>query len=155
MRLRQLPKRRRAGNSHLFPILRLRRQAGLPPFQGSPPATGLAAIVQPGHPARGLPMDTREDNSSVLSLDYVAKTSAQRYIPPPFKAFASSVDHIMSNELRPNFMMVDALFTVDALTVGGNWNSPGSPAPAPNSTPRLISAGSPATAAASAWSSAI
>ena len=67
----------------------------------------------------GLPMDTREDNSSVLSLDYVAKNISPTLYSATFKAFASSVDHIMSNELRPNFMMVDALATVDALTVGG------------------------------------
>ncbi|MCB0563688.1 MAG: TonB-dependent receptor [Phaeodactylibacter sp.] len=67
----------------------------------------------------GLPMDTREDNSSVLSLDYVAKNISRKLYSATFKAFASSVSHIMSNELRPNFMMVDALATVDALTVGG------------------------------------
>ncbi|MCB9267179.1 MAG: TonB-dependent receptor [Lewinellaceae bacterium] len=67
----------------------------------------------------GLPMDTREDNSSVLSLDYVAKNLSPRLYSATFKAFVSSVDHIMSNELRPNFMMTDAVATVDALTAGG------------------------------------
>ncbi|MCB0550428.1 MAG: TonB-dependent receptor, partial [Phaeodactylibacter sp.] len=67
----------------------------------------------------GLPMDTREDNSSVLSLDYLAKNISPKLYSATFKAFVSSVDHIMSNELRPNFMMTDALATVDALTVGG------------------------------------
>lgn len=67
----------------------------------------------------GLPMDTREDNSSVLSLDYAAKNISPNLYSITFKAFVSSVDHIMSNELRPNFMMTDAVATVDALTAGG------------------------------------
>ncbi len=67
----------------------------------------------------GLPMDTREDNSSVLSLDYVAKNISPALYSVTFKAFVSTVDHIMSNELRPNFMMTDAVATVDAVTTGG------------------------------------
>lgn len=77
----------------------------------------------------GLPMDTREDNSSVLSLDYAAKNISPRLYSATFKAFVSKVDHIMSNELRPNFMMTDALATVDALTVGGKFELSWQPGP--------------------------
>jgi len=67
----------------------------------------------------GLPMDTREDNSSILSLDYVAKNLSPKLYSITFKSFFSSVDHIMDNSRRPNFMMVDAVATVDAQTYGG------------------------------------
>ncbi|MCB9300058.1 MAG: TonB-dependent receptor [Lewinellaceae bacterium] len=67
----------------------------------------------------GLPMDTEEDNSSVLSADYVARNISPRLYSITIKAFAAQVDHLMSNRWRPNFMMTEATSTVDALTLGG------------------------------------
>ena len=67
----------------------------------------------------GLPMDTKEDNSSILSFDYVAKNISPKLYSISFKSFYSNVDHIMDNSGRPNFMMVDAVATVDAQTYGG------------------------------------
>jgi iron complex outermembrane receptor protein len=67
----------------------------------------------------GLPMDTREDNSSIVSLDYVAKNLSPKLYGITFKSFYSNVDHIMDNHNRPNFMMVDAVASVDAQTYGG------------------------------------
>lgn len=67
----------------------------------------------------GLPMDTDEDNSSVLSADYVARNISPSLYSITFKAFAARVDHIMSNTLRPNFMATASTSTVDALTLGG------------------------------------
>ncbi|HFA48597.1 MAG TPA: TonB-dependent receptor, partial [Bacteroidetes bacterium] len=67
----------------------------------------------------GLPMDTDEDNSSVASIDYAIKNIGDKLYGITFKSFLSKVDHIMENSRRPNFMMVDAVSTVDALTAGG------------------------------------
>ncbi len=67
----------------------------------------------------GLPMDTNEDNSSIISLDY--KISALEGVIKEIntKAYYSYVDHIMSNENRPSFMTTEALSTIDASTTGG------------------------------------
>ncbi|MCB9272426.1 MAG: TonB-dependent receptor [Lewinellaceae bacterium] len=67
----------------------------------------------------GLPMDTDEDNSSVLSADYAARNVSPHLYSITFKAFVSQVDHIMSNTLRPNFATTASTSTVDAQTLGG------------------------------------
>ena len=67
----------------------------------------------------GLPMDTDEDNSKVVSVDYLIKNLSPALYSITFKGFLSKVDHIMTNRNRPNFMMVDGTATVDALTAGG------------------------------------
>ncbi|WP_261375774.1 TonB-dependent receptor domain-containing protein [Dokdonia sp. Hel_I_63] len=67
----------------------------------------------------GLPMDTEEDNSSILSIDY-KKTKENGFIKElNAKAYYSYVDHIMSNENRPSFMTIEALSAIDATTAGG------------------------------------
>ena len=67
----------------------------------------------------GLPMDTEEDNSSILSIDY-KKTKENGFIKElNAKAYYSYVDHIMSNENRPSFMTTEALSAIDATTAGG------------------------------------
>ncbi len=67
----------------------------------------------------GLPMDTDEDNSSILSLDYKLMGLNGLVKNVEAKAYYSYVDHIMSNTRRPSFMMVDALSAIDATTAGG------------------------------------
>lgn len=67
----------------------------------------------------GLAMDTDEDNSSVASLDYVAKNVGSKLYSVTFKGFYSYVDHVMSNSNRPNFMMMEAVAPVEATTLGG------------------------------------
>jgi len=67
----------------------------------------------------GLPMDTEEDNSSILSLDYKLKGLNGLVQNIDAKIYYSYVDHIMSNKKRPSFMMTDALSEIDATTSGG------------------------------------
>lgn len=67
----------------------------------------------------GLPMDTEEDNSSILSLDYKLKGLKGWVKNVDTKLYYSYVDHIMSNKERPSFMMTDALSAIDATTAGG------------------------------------
>lgn len=67
----------------------------------------------------GLPMDTEEDNSSILSLDYKFKGLTGLVENIDAKIYYSYVDHIMSNKERPSFMMTDALSEIDATTAGG------------------------------------
>ncbi len=67
----------------------------------------------------GLPMDTEEDNSTVLSLDYKWEDLGGALKALSSKVYYSGVDHIMTNELRPSFMRTEAVSTVDADTFGG------------------------------------
>ncbi|MDE0598349.1 MAG: TonB-dependent receptor plug domain-containing protein, partial [Dokdonia donghaensis] len=67
----------------------------------------------------GLPMDTEEDNSSILSLDYKINGLKGLIKEVNAKAYYSYVDHIMSNNNRPSFAMTEALSTIDATTAGG------------------------------------
>ncbi|PKV50545.1 iron complex outermembrane receptor protein [Aquimarina sp. MAR_2010_214] len=67
----------------------------------------------------GLPMDTDEDNSSILSLDYRFTNSDGLLKEINAKSYYSYVDHIMSNTNRPSFRMTEAISTIDAATFGG------------------------------------
>ncbi len=67
----------------------------------------------------GLPMDTDEDNSSILSLDYKLTNLSGLISEVYAKAHYSFVDHIMSNTRRPSAMTTDALSSIDASTTGG------------------------------------
>ena len=73
----------------------------------------------------GLPMDTEYDNSSILSLDYKWMDIGTILKAITAKAYYSYVDHLMTNDLRPSFMMSGASSAVDATTLGGklelNW----------------------------------
>jgi iron complex outermembrane receptor protein len=66
-----------------------------------------------------LPMDSPKDNSSVFSLDYGVRNLSNSLMSLNFKAFYTYVDHLMTNENRPNFMAVDARSPVNATTYGG------------------------------------
>lgn len=67
----------------------------------------------------GLPMDTEYDNSSILSLDYKYELSKPVFKELSAKVYFSYVDHLMTNDNRPSFMMVEAESAVDATTLGG------------------------------------
>ncbi|MEC7265771.1 MAG: TonB-dependent receptor [Bacteroidota bacterium] len=67
----------------------------------------------------GLPMDTKEDNSNVLSLDYKLDDLSGDLKTISAKLYRSKVDHIMSNELRPSYNSTEAVSEVDANTLGG------------------------------------
>jgi len=73
----------------------------------------------------GLPMDTDYDNSSILSLDYKWSRIGPIIKSITAKAYYSYVDHLMSNNLRPSFMMTGAKSAVEATTIGSkfelNW----------------------------------
>lgn len=66
-----------------------------------------------------LPMDTEYDNSTMLSLDYSKRNISDKINALTAKAYYSYVDHLMSNKLRPSFMMSEAAAAVDAITLGG------------------------------------
>jgi iron complex outermembrane receptor protein len=73
----------------------------------------------------GLPMDTDYDNSSILSLDYKWSNMGDILKSLTAKAYYSYVDHLMTNNGRPSFMMTEAASVVEATTTGGklelNW----------------------------------
>jgi len=66
-----------------------------------------------------LPMDSPKDNSSILSLDYGIRNLSDKLANINVKAYYTYIDHLMTNENRPNFMMVDASSPVTSNTYGG------------------------------------
>ncbi|WP_034057097.1 TonB-dependent receptor domain-containing protein [Lacinutrix jangbogonensis] len=72
-----------------------------------------------------LPMDTEYDNSSILALDYKLDNIGEIAKSLTAKAYYSYVDHLMTNDNRPSFMMMEAVSAVEATTIGGklelNW----------------------------------
>jgi iron complex outermembrane receptor protein len=70
-------------------------------------------------------MDTEYDNSSILALDYSLDNIGKTVKSLTAKAYYSYVDHLMTNDNRPSFMMMEAAAAVDATTTGGkievNW----------------------------------
>lgn len=72
-----------------------------------------------------LPMDTEYDDSSILSVDYKIDNIADVIKSISVKGYHSYVDHLMTNDNRPSFMMMEAASSVEATTIGGkieiNW----------------------------------
>lgn len=72
-----------------------------------------------------LPMDTEYDNSSIFALDYKLDNIGKTLKSLTVKAYYSYVDHLMTNNNRPSFRMMEAASAVDATTLGGklelNW----------------------------------
>ncbi len=66
-----------------------------------------------------LPMDSPKDNSSIISLDYGARNLSDLLGSINAKIYYTYVDHLMTNENRPNFMMVEAQSPVTSSTSGG------------------------------------
>ncbi|CAH8283211.1 iron complex outermembrane receptor protein [Mariniflexile fucanivorans] len=73
-----------------------------------------------------LPMDTEYDNSSIISLDYTLDNMGEIAKALTAKVYYSYVDHLMTNNNRPSFMMTESSSAVDATTAGGkielNWH---------------------------------
>ena len=67
----------------------------------------------------GLPMDTEYDNSTIVSSDYKAENITNTLKGITAKGFYSYVDHLMTNQNRPNFNMVFASSPVTSSTIGG------------------------------------
>ncbi len=67
----------------------------------------------------GLPMDSPKDDSYLMSTDYKIEKISEKVKSFQLKAYYSAVDHLMSNELRPNFKMVYARTPVTSNTLGG------------------------------------
>jgi len=67
----------------------------------------------------GLPMDSPYDNSLLGGIDYKIENIATKVESFMVKAFYSYVDHLMTNEGRPNFKMVEASSPVQSWTYGG------------------------------------
>ena len=72
-----------------------------------------------------LPMDTEFDNSSILSLDYKLDNIGNVLKSLTAKGYYSYVDHLMTNNNRPSFMMMEASSAVDATTIGGKLETDG------------------------------
>lgn len=67
----------------------------------------------------GLMMDSPYDDSYLASLDYKINQVSNLINSISFKGFYSNVDHLMSNDYRPNFMMTEAATNVFATSYGG------------------------------------
>ena len=67
----------------------------------------------------GLPMDAEKDDGSILSLDYGGHNLTQNLFSLKAKIYLSMVDHLMSNALRPNAMMMLGVTPVTSMTTGG------------------------------------
>jgi len=67
----------------------------------------------------GLPMDSPYDDSYLLGLDYKITDVSEKINSVSVKGFYSNVDHLMTNEGRPSFMMTEASSNVFATIYGG------------------------------------
>lgn len=67
----------------------------------------------------GLPMDAVYDESSLLGLNYKIKEISNSIESFTIKSYYTNVRHLMTNDNRPNFMMVEAATKVFATTYGG------------------------------------
>ena len=66
-----------------------------------------------------LPMDSEYDDSSIINLDYEKKQITDQLKKVKAKVYYSYVDHLMTNNRRSNFSMVEASAPVEATTAGG------------------------------------
>lgn len=67
----------------------------------------------------GLPMDSPFDNSLLGGIDYRLEKISEKIESFTAKVFYSHVDHLMTNENRINYKMVDATAPVQSQTSGG------------------------------------
>lgn len=65
-----------------------------------------------------LPMDEREDNTRIASIDYNIVKLSPRFTNLAFKIYQSDVYHEMDNHDRSNFPSTDAVAKVDAVNTG-------------------------------------
>ncbi len=67
----------------------------------------------------GLPMDADLDKSDIVALDYASSKPAKAINAIRVKLYASFVDHLMSNKLRPANAITPAITPVEAMVWGG------------------------------------
>ncbi|PHQ56812.1 MAG: TonB-dependent receptor [Lutibacter sp.] len=67
----------------------------------------------------GLMMDSPYDDSFLAGIDYKLKEISEKIQSFSVKVFHSYVDHLMTNEGRPNFMMTNSSSPVEVWTYGG------------------------------------
>lgn len=67
----------------------------------------------------GLPMDSPQDDSWLISADYKYDKISKKIESFSFKTYSSFVDHIMNNKARPSFKRVEAFTPVQSRTYGG------------------------------------
>ncbi len=67
----------------------------------------------------GLPMDSPKDDGQLFNATYAYRSSATVITRWLTKVYASSVTHLMTNEGRPNFKIVEARTPVNSYTLGG------------------------------------
>lgn len=67
----------------------------------------------------GLPMDSPYDDSFLVGIDYKWKEISEKVESFSTKVFYSYVDHLMTNEGRPNYMMTFSSSPVEVWTTGG------------------------------------
>ncbi len=67
----------------------------------------------------GLPMDADEDNSSILSVDYGATNLSDAVFSLKIKLYGADVTHLMTNKLRPNYILSHSSTPVSAKNYGG------------------------------------
>ncbi len=67
----------------------------------------------------GLPMDAIEDNSTIVSADYAATNLSGLILSTKIKGYASFIDHLMTNEYRPNYALTHSSTPVTAENYGG------------------------------------
>ena len=67
----------------------------------------------------GLPMDSPYDDSFLIGFDYKWKEISEKVESFSAKVFHSYVDHLMTNEGRPNFMMTESSSPVEVWAYGG------------------------------------
>jgi iron complex outermembrane receptor protein len=70
-----------------------------------------------------LPMDTREDNTTLWAIDYNARNITNALFSLSAKLYGSRVDHIMDNLERPNYKMVHAVAEVNSQMLGAKFES--------------------------------
>lgn len=67
----------------------------------------------------GLPMDSPYDNSLLGGIDYKIQQISEKIESFSIKVFYAYVDHLMTNEGRPNFAMTASSSPVESWTSGG------------------------------------
>ena len=66
----------------------------------------------------GLPMDTKTDDQSSITIDYSAHKLTDKIFAVNAKFYHSSVEHLMTNELRPTYKSTHANTPVTSLNYG-------------------------------------
>lgn len=67
----------------------------------------------------GLAMDSPYDDSLLAGIDYKFANVSEKISSFTFKAFYSYVDHLMTNENRPSFLLTDSKSPVESFSYGG------------------------------------